>query len=97
MMRTTADALAEAIAGAGTRHVFGISGGEVLVLMDALTRAGVRFIGTRHETAAGFMAEGTWHAQGTLGVMPGRDQWRERGGECAAGSGALARHHRGHR
>ena len=71
MMRTTADALAEAIAGAGTRHVFGISGGEVLVLMDALTRAGVRFIGTRHETAAGFMAEGTWHAQGTLGVMLG--------------------------
>jgi len=71
MMRTTADALAEAIASAGTRHVFGISGGEVLLLMDALARAGVRFIGTRHETAAGFMAEGTWHAQGTVGVMLG--------------------------
>lgn len=71
MTRTLVDALAEAIARAGTKHVFGISGGEVLLLMEALTRAGVQFVGTRHETAAGFMAEGTWHATGALGVMLG--------------------------
>lgn len=71
MTRTTVDALAEALAHAGTQYVFGISGGEVLLLMDALTRAGIRFVGARHETAAGFMAEGSWHASGKVGVMLG--------------------------
>lgn len=68
-MRNAAEAIAGALAGAGCRHAFGIPGGEVLVLMDTLERAGVAFTLARHENAAGFMAEGSWHATGAPGVM----------------------------
>lgn len=64
-----ADRIAARLAAAGCRFAFGIPGGEVLTLIDALARAGIRFVTTRHETAAGFMAEGTWHATGAPGVL----------------------------
>ncbi|MCG8405671.1 MAG: hypothetical protein MI923_10780, partial [Phycisphaerales bacterium] len=47
----------------GCRFAFGIPGGEVLALMGALDEAGIKFVLTKHENAAGFMAEGVWHAQ----------------------------------
>ena len=55
---TGADLLAAQLAAAGATHAFGIPGGEVLALVDALGRAGIRFELARHENAAGFMAEG---------------------------------------
>ncbi|QEL27146.1 thiamine pyrophosphate-binding protein (plasmid) [Bosea sp. F3-2] len=64
-----ADLLAVRLAASGATHAFGIPGGEVLALVDALERAGIRFMLARHENAAGFMAEGLWHATGTLPVL----------------------------
>jgi acetolactate synthase I/II/III large subunit len=66
---TGADLLASALAMAGATHAFGIPGGEVLALVDALGRAGIRFELARHENAAGFMAEGLWHATGALPAL----------------------------
>jgi len=66
---TGADVIAAALARAGVRHAFGIPGGEVLALVDALERAGIRFILTKHENPAGFMAEGSWQATGAPGVL----------------------------
>jgi acetolactate synthase-1/2/3 large subunit len=64
-----ADVIAQRLYQAGCRYAFGIPGGEVLTIVDALTRAGIEFILTKHENAAGFMAEGTWHATGAPGVL----------------------------
>jgi acetolactate synthase-1/2/3 large subunit len=44
------------LAGAGIRRVFGLPGGEILVLMDELRRAGVDFVLMRHEANAGLAA-----------------------------------------
>ena len=59
-----ADVLAASLAAAGATRAYGMPGGEVLTLIDALDRAGIAFHLARHETAAGFMAEGAWHASG---------------------------------
>jgi acetolactate synthase I/II/III large subunit len=53
---TTAAATARAIAGAGIDRVFGLPGGEVLVLIDELRRSGVDFVLMRHEANAGIAA-----------------------------------------
>ena len=66
-MPSTADVIAEKLHAAGCRHAFGIPGGEVLTIMDALVRAGIRFTLTKHENAAGFMADGVYHATGAPG------------------------------
>ncbi|BCB19654.1 thiamine pyrophosphate-binding protein [Bosea sp. ANAM02] len=68
-LATGADLVAAQLAAAGATHAFGIPGGEVLALVDALERAGIRFGLARHENAAGFMAEGLWHATGALPVL----------------------------
>lgn len=41
----------------------------MLALVDALEAAGIRFVLTKHENAAGFMAEGAWHATGAPAVL----------------------------
>lgn len=64
-----AEVIARRLHAAGCRTAFGIPGGEVLALIDALEHAGIRFVLTRHENAAGFMAEGVWHATGAPGVL----------------------------
>jgi len=64
-----ADVIARRLHAAGCRFAFGIPGGEVLALIDALERAGIRFVLTKHENAAGFMAEGGWHATGAPGIL----------------------------
>jgi acetolactate synthase-1/2/3 large subunit len=56
MQTSTAAAAARILADAGIQRVFGLPGGEVLVLMDELRRAGVDFVLTRHEANAGFAA-----------------------------------------
>ena len=67
----SADVLAQRLYAAGCRHAFGMPGGEVLTLVDALERAGIRFVLAKHENAAGFMAEGVWHRTGAPGIMVG--------------------------
>lgn len=68
--RTTgAGIIGTALARAGATHAFGIPGGEVMALIDGLADAGIEFLLARHETAAGFMAEGLWHATGALPLL----------------------------
>ncbi len=68
-MANTADVIARRLYEAGCRHAFGIPGGEVLTLIKALHEAGIAFGLAKHENAAGFMAEGTYHATGAPGVL----------------------------
>ena len=63
------DILARRLHEAGCRHAFGMPGGEVLTLVDALEAAGIRFTLARHENAAGFMAEGVYHRDGAPGIL----------------------------
>src|SRR5262245_62385457 len=55
-MTSTAAAIAGILADAGIERVFGLPGGEILVLMDELRRAGVDFVLMRHEANAGLAA-----------------------------------------
>lgn len=68
-MKTGAEIIAHHLRGAGCHTAFGIPGGEVLALVDALTQSGIRFVLTKHENSAGFMAEGAWHATGAPGIL----------------------------
>jgi acetolactate synthase I/II/III large subunit len=68
-MTTGADIIAGKLHAAGCRHAFGIPGGEVLALMQALDQAGLNFVLVKHENAGGFMAEGGWHADRAPGVL----------------------------
>ncbi len=68
-MNRAADIIARKLYEAGCRHAFGIPGGEVLTIMDALQQAGLHFQLVKHENNGGFMAEGTHHATGAPGVL----------------------------
>ncbi|UWQ73158.1 thiamine pyrophosphate-binding protein [Leisingera sp. M658] len=65
----TADVLARRLYEAGCRHAFGMPGGEVLTLVDALTRAGITFHLAKHENCAGFIGEGVHHADGAPVIL----------------------------
>ena len=73
MTMTGADRLADRLAKAGCRHAFGIPGGEVLALVEALAKAGIEPVLVKHENAGGFMAEGIWHASSTQGQRQGQN------------------------
>ncbi|AHD00540.1 thiamine pyrophosphate-binding protein [Leisingera methylohalidivorans] len=64
-----ADVLARRLYEAGCRHAFGMPGGEVLTLVDALTRAGITFHLAKHENCAGFIGEGVHHADGAPVIL----------------------------
>ncbi len=64
-----ADAIARRLYAEGCRHAFGMPGGEVLTIVDALEAAGITFVLCKHENAAGFMAEAAWHQTGAPGIM----------------------------
>ncbi len=66
---STVDIIASRLYEAGCRHAFGIPGGEVLAMMHALEDAGIAFSLAKHENGAGFMAEGTHHANGAPGIL----------------------------
>jgi acetolactate synthase-1/2/3 large subunit len=65
---TGAKAIIEALKREDVIHLFGISGGAVLPLYDALYDADVRNILARHEQCAGHMADGYARASGRPGV-----------------------------
>ncbi len=64
-----ADALAKRLYDAGCRTAFGMPGGEVLTIIDALERAGIHFVLVKHENAGGFMAEGVHHVDGAPAIL----------------------------
>jgi acetolactate synthase-1/2/3 large subunit len=68
-MTSTAAATAKVLANAGIERVFGLPGGEVLVLMDELRRAGVDFVLMRHEANAGIAAAVYGKLRGQPGVV----------------------------
>lgn len=67
--RRIADLVAETLVAHGVRQAFGIPGGEVVDLVDALVRAGIRFTLARHESAAAAMAAGAWLATGRPALL----------------------------
>lgn len=60
-MPTASDLIARRLHDAGCRYAFGIPGGEVLSLIEALRAVGIRVVLSRHENCAGFMGEGVHH------------------------------------
>ncbi len=89
-----ADLLARRFYQAGCRYAFGMPGGEVLTVVDALEKAGVQFILCKNENSAGFMAEGAHHMTGAPGILvatvgAGCCQWRQRCRECVSRSCSL--------
>jgi len=65
---TNAEAIASALADAGVEYMFGLPGGEVVVLLAACRKAGIRFYLTGHEASAAFMADVTGQITGRPGV-----------------------------
>ena len=82
-MSTVAQVIAQKLAEAGVRYVFGHPGGEVAHLLEALRLTGIEFVLTRHEATAAYLA-GTWgELTGRSGGVPldaraGRQQSAER-------------------
>jgi acetolactate synthase I/II/III large subunit len=70
MKRTTvAEVIAEELAALDVDRVFGVPGGEVLFLIDALRRQGIEYAVCRHEADAGITAAIYGKLRGTTGVV----------------------------
>lgn len=68
MSKTGAQVLIDVLIRKGVEYVFGIPGGAVLPLFDALYDSPIKFILTRHEQGAGHAADGYARATGKVGV-----------------------------
>lgn len=68
-VRNVADLFVECLVNEGVHVIYGIPGEENIPLMEALERDGrIRFVLTRHEQGAGFMASAQGHLTGKPGV-----------------------------
>lgn len=65
---TPADATASFLAAQGVRRIFGLCGGHVQSVWDAIARAGIEIVDVRHEGAAVHMAHAHAEVTGELGV-----------------------------
>jgi acetolactate synthase-1/2/3 large subunit len=65
---TNAEAIARTLAEEGVELAFGLPGGEVVLLIEACRKAGIRFLLTGHEASAAFMADVTGQITGRAGV-----------------------------
>jgi acetolactate synthase-1/2/3 large subunit len=63
-----ADALVRAMANAGVRNIFTLSGNHIMSVFDAALDAGMTLIHTRHEAAAVYMADAWGRLTGEPGV-----------------------------
>jgi acetolactate synthase I/II/III large subunit len=66
-MPNNADLIVRMLQQAGIREGFGIPSGNVLPVMEAMRRAGMRFVLTAHEGSAGFAADVTGRMAGRPG------------------------------
>jgi acetolactate synthase I/II/III large subunit len=67
--RTGADLVVECLAAEGVTHVFGLPGTTIMDLIDSLAQQdGIRYLSTRHEQVAGFMADGFSRSGHGVGV-----------------------------
>ena len=67
-MTTTAHLVVRCLEAEGVDTIFGVPGEENLDLLDALLDSGIRFIPTRHEQGAAFMADVHGRLTGRAGV-----------------------------
>src|SRR5918995_6490541 len=65
---TCAEVLARTLRSSGIDVMFGLPGGEILDFIEAARRAGIRFVLTRHEATAAFMADVTGQIRRQPGV-----------------------------
>jgi acetolactate synthase-1/2/3 large subunit len=63
-----AELLVQCLEAEGVSHVFGLPGEETIHLQDALARSRIRFVMTRHEQGAAFMADVHGRLTGRAGV-----------------------------
>ncbi len=63
-----ANLLVKCLEAEGVRYVFGVSGEEVMDILDALRTSPIEFIPTRHEQGAAFMASVVGRLTGKPGV-----------------------------
>nr|HRJ45689.1 thiamine pyrophosphate-binding protein [Caldilineaceae bacterium] len=68
-MPTTAELLADALHTAGIDIVFGMPGGEVVAVLEAIRQRGIRFELMHHESSAVFAADGYARATGGIGCV----------------------------
>src|SRR3712207_1385648 len=69
MRITGARAIIDALRREGVEYVFGLPGTTIMHLLDALSRQEeIRYVSTRHEQVAAFMADGYARGAGNLGV-----------------------------
>jgi acetolactate synthase-1/2/3 large subunit len=68
MATRACDLLVDALQQEGVDRIFGVPGEENLDLLDALSRSEIKFVLTRHEQAAGFMAATYGRLTGRPGV-----------------------------
>src|SRR5207253_4812502 len=72
MAKTVADQLAETLAAAGVKRIYGIVGDSLNGLTDALRRQGkIEWVHVRHEEVAAFAAGAEAHLTGELAVCAG--------------------------
>ena len=64
----TSDLLIKCLENEDVKFVFGIPGEETLDFMDSISKSNIRFILTRHEQAAAFMADAYGRLTGKAGV-----------------------------
>src|SRR5437868_9227558 len=73
MAKTVADQLAETLAAAGVKRIYGIVGDSLNGLTDSLRRQGkIEWVHVRHEEVAAFAAGAEAHLTGELAVCAGR-------------------------
>lgn len=65
---TVAEVLIDQLADAGVEVIFGLPGGEVVEILDAIRRKGLRFVLTHNEASAVFMADAMARMTGKPGV-----------------------------
>src|ERR1022692_4720033 len=66
--RDTADLIVACLENEGVTHVFGIPGEENIRLVEPTPRSSIRYVLTRHEQGASFMAEVYGRLTGRAGV-----------------------------
>ncbi|GFG53526.1 acetolactate synthase [Mycolicibacterium agri] len=65
---TVSQLIADRLVSQGVRRIFGLCGGHIQPLWDAVARAGIEVVDVRHEAAAVYMAHATADLSGDLSV-----------------------------
>lgn len=65
---TVAQLIAQRLRSQGVQRVFGLCGGHIQPVWDALAQAGIQIVDVRHEAAAVYMAHASAELTGELGV-----------------------------